>query len=159
MSNVAEHTLPWTPTTLAFITAGKCYVALESIADGSRHYYHVEQKVERGDVTDPKTGRTVNTITKRYDFWFVSLVVGAIDDSKPKYLGVMDKSTGKLAFRTTKGTAKNKKATAENINAFGDLIRDLGLGLNNGHLTRIWHQGRCGRCTRALKVPESVATG
>ena len=157
MSNVAEHTLPWNPTTLTFITAGKCYVALESISDGTRHYYYVEQKVDRGLVTDPKTGKQTESVIKRYDFWFVSLVIGAIGDSKPRYLGVMEKKAGKLAFRTTYGTKKNSAASAENINAFGDLIYDLDAGLNNGHLTRIWHQGRCGRCTKALKVPESVA--
>ena len=159
MSNVAEHTLPWTPTTLAFITAGKCYVALESISTGVRHYYSVDQKVDRGPVTDPKTGKTKDGVVKRYDFWFVGLVVGAIGDSKSRYLGVLEKKAGKLVFRTTIGTKKNAKASAENINAFGDLIRDLDAGLNNGHLTRIWHQGRCGRCGLALKVPESVATG
>lgn len=160
MSNVAEHTLPWNSTTLSFVTAGKCYVALESISTGERHYYLVEQKVERGQIPDPKNpGKTVEGIIKRFDFWFVSLVVGAIDDHDQRYLGVIDKPDGKLAFRTTKGTAKNSKATSENINAFGDLIRDLDLGLDNGHIWRIWHQGRCGRCGRALKVPESVATG
>lgn len=151
-----QHVLKHDKTTLAFLLAGRCYVTLEKIADGARHTYFVEQKVDKGLVDDPKhPGKKVQTIVKRYDFWFVSLVKGAIGDSKPRYLGVIDPTT----FRTTTKTANNQLATADNINLFGDILRDLRAGVSNAHKVRIWHCGMCGRCGRELKVPESIATG
>jgi len=156
MAKHEQHILQHNDTTLAFLLAGRCYVTLEQIADGVRHTYFVEQKVERGLVDDPKhPGRKVETIVKRFDFWFVSLVKGAIGDTKPIYLGVIDPQS----FRTTKGTAKNQLATAENVNLFGDILRDLRAKKSNAHKVRIWHVGLCGRCSRDLKVPESIATG
>lgn len=156
MAKHEQHILPHTDTTLAFLLAGRCYVTLEQIADEVRHTYFVEQKVEKGLVDDPKhPGQKVETIVKRFDFWFVSLVKGAIGDTKPVYLGVIDPQ----AFRTTKGTAKNQLATAENVNLFGDILRDLRVKKSNAHKVRIWHCNRCGRCGRDLSVPSSILTG
>lgn len=153
------HVLPWNSTTLAFLLGGKCWVTLEDVATGVRYTYLIEQKVDYGMVTEthPKTGKKVQkeTVVKRYDFWFVSVQPGAIGEAKPRYLGVIDPKT----FRTTAGTAKNSLASAENINMFGDVLRDLRAGVSNAHKVKIWHCGKCGRCTRALKVPSSILTG
>lgn len=156
MAKHEQHILPHNATTLAFLLAGKCYVTLELISNGTRFTYLIEQKVDMGEVDDPRhPGYKVKTIVKRYDTWFVSLQPGAIREARPIYLGVVDPKT----FRTTKGTAKNELATAENVNLFGDILRDLRAGKSNAHRVRIWHCGLCGRCGRDLKVPASIATG
>jgi hypothetical protein len=74
-------------------------------------------------------------------------------------LGTVDDKFGVRSFRTTKGSAKNKSASAVNINLFGDVVADLVSGKNKAHQTRIWHHGICGRCCKTLTVPASVATG
>lgn len=152
------NVLPWNKTTLAFLLAGRCWVSLEDVLTGTRFTYEVRQKVDMGDVTvTNKKGKqeTRRTIVKRYDFWFVSLQKGAIGEAKPRYLGIVDPK----GFRTTTKTRANVLATAENINMFGDVLRDLRAGLDRGHQVKIWHCGRCGRCGRALSVPSSIATG
>lgn len=155
MSKNEMHVLPWNSTTLAFLLAGKCYVTLEVVSTGVRYTYEIRQKVDKGMVTDPKTGKQKETIVKRYDFWFVAVQPGAIGDARPCYLGVIDPDT----FRTTGSTTKNKLANAENINLIGDVVRDLRAGQNNSHKVKIWHCGKCGRCSKALKVPSSILTG
>lgn len=153
-----QHVLPWNETTLAFLLAGKCWVSLEHVLTGARYTYLVEQRVDYGTVTETdKDGKQVQreTIVKRHPFWIVSLQKGAIDEASPHYLGVIDST----AFRTSKGTAKAANATADNINTFGDVLRDLRAGQNNGHKVKIWHCGKCGHCARALSVPSSIKTG
>jgi len=151
------HVLPWNATTLAFLFAGKCWVSLEDVLTGARFTYSVKQKVRMGYAPDPKKpGTQVYTVVERFPFWFVSLQVGAIGEATPRYLGVIEPATG---FRTTAKTASNALATAENINMFGDVLRDLSAGLDRANQVRIWHCGRCGHCARALSVPSSIATG
>lgn len=155
MKTTTSPILPHNPTTLAFVLAGKCYVTLEQVIDGQRATYHVAQKGEMGDVTDPKTGKTTRTVVRRFPLWFVSTQHGAIGGGKKLYLGVVDETT----FRTTKKTAKNPYATAFNINLFGDLLGALRGGKSLAHQINVYHCGRCGRCTRALSVPSSLLTG
>ncbi len=148
----AGKILEWT-SALDFILAGRCVVTLESIADAERNTYLVEQVV---DEIEEKDGTKKEVRRQR---WWVSLLVGSDNTQDYRYLGTVDKVTGKLAFRTTQGTVKNKGASAENINRFGDVIRDLVADVNNAHVTRIWHRGLCGHCARPLTVPSSIATG
>jgi len=155
VSKTEMHVLPWNQTTLAFLLAGKCYVTLEVVQTGTRYTYEIKQKVDKGKVTDPKTGQQKETVVKRYDFWFVAAQPGAIGDARPCYLGVIDPDT----FRTTASTAKNKLANAENINLIGDVIRLLRAGQSDSHHVKIWHCGKCGRCNKPLKVPSSILTG
>lgn len=167
--------LPHDATTKKFLLAGKCYVTLERVLDGQRYTYKVEQKceeetVKKDRINDLRVKYTVEIIQGteadldaghgvrvrvRHPFWFVSLVNGAIGDVKPKYLGVIDDK----GFRTTKGTRRNKNASAENINLFGDTLAWLNAGTPHEHRVRVWHTGRCGRCAKELSVPESIATG
>lgn len=173
-----EHVLPHDANTRKFLLAGKCYVTLEKVIDGTRCTYRVQQKVTDHTFTDPDaydafvTGKDARVtdgdpdelgitpgakvyVQERHPFWFVSLVKGAIGDTKPRYLGIIDAK----GFRTTKATMKNKSATADNINLFGDTLRSLDGGASIAHAVRIWHTGRCGRCAKALSVPTSIATG
>ena len=148
--------MPW-DYALQFMMAGRCIVTLESISDGSRNTYLIEQVIDEVKSTDDD-GNEITTDVRR-DKWFVSLLTGGDNTKNYRYLGFIDKRFGPRAFRTTKGTQKNKAASAVSINRVGDVVRDLVAGANNGHQTRIWHHGVCGRCTKIMTVPASVATG
>lgn len=148
--------MPW-DYALQFITAGRCIVTLESISDGSRNTYLIEQVVDEIKSKDSDGNEVVTDV--RRNRWFVALLTGSDNTKNYRYLGCIDDRFGTRAFRTTKGTQKNKAASALNINRFGDLIRDLVSGSNNSHQTRVWHHGICGRCTKVLSVPASIATG
>jgi hypothetical protein len=148
--------MPWSYA-LQYMLAGRCIVTLESIANGDRDTYLVEQVIDEVEYTDDDGKKKTKNV--RRDKWFVSLLVGSDNNRNYKYLGFIDSAFGGRAFRTTKGTAKNKSASAENINRFGDTFRDLVAGKDNGHQTRVWHHGICGRCCKTLTVPASIATG
>lgn len=87
--------------------------------------------------------------------WYVDFVPATIGECSPRELGAIDHER---VFRTTAKTDKSV-ATAHNINLFGDTLRDLVAGIPKGHITNIWHTGRCGKCGKALKLPVSIATG
>jgi hypothetical protein len=148
--------MPW-DYALQYMLAGRCIVTLESIANGDRETYLIEQVVD--EVKGKDADGNEKTEKVRRDKFFVSLLTGSDNTKNYRYLGFIDKKFGGHAFRTTGGTKKNKAASAENINRFGDTLRDLVAGKNNGHQTRIWHHGICGRCTKTLTVPASIATG
>lgn len=148
--------MPW-DYALPYMLAGRCIVTLESIADGSRNTYLIDQVVD--EIKTTKEDGTEKVTTVRRDKWFVSLLCGSDNQKSYRYLGFIDSAFGDRAFRTTKGTKKNKHATAENINRFGDTFRALVAGHDNSHQMRVWHHGICGRCTKTLTVPASIATG
>jgi hypothetical protein len=151
-----SHVLPWNKTSLAFVLAGRATLTLEDVLTGQRFTYNVKQKVDKGYAPDPKhPGKQVYTIIKRHDFWFVSVQSGAVGASAAHYLGVIDPK----GFRTTAKTKGQPGVTADTINVFGDMLRDLKAGLDRGHQLKIWHCGKCGRCGRTLTVPSSILTG
>jgi len=141
---------------LPFLLAGKAVITLEAISDSSRHTYAVEQKVTYEEVV--KDGKKVTEKT-RHDLWFVKLLIGADNTRSYKYLGLVTGANGKWGFRTTKGTAKNSGASAENINRFGDIVAALISSDSLANKYRIWHRGFCAHCSKDLTVPSSVATG
>jgi hypothetical protein len=149
--------MPW-EYGLAFLLAGRAVVTLEKITDGHRNTYLVDQVIDEVEVTDPKGGPSTTKKIRR-DKWFVSLLVGSDNNRNYKYLGFVDEKSGARAFRTTYGTKKNKSASADNINLFGDVMAALVAGESLGHQVRIWHHGICGRCCKTLTVPASIATG
>lgn len=149
--------MPW-EYGLAFLLAGRAVVTLERITDGHRNTYLVDQVIDEVTTTDPATKKKVTKKVRR-DKWFVSLLVGSDNTRNYKYLGFVDEKSGTRAFRTTYGTKKNKNASAENINLFGDVMTALIAGESLGHQVRIWHHGICGRCCKILTVPASIATG
>lgn len=185
MATYTEHVLPHNDNTTKFFLAGRCYVSLEKISDGTRYTYEVRQKVEDVMIQSPehleslkakgltvdlyesyeKNGKSLYTDDQvlakvRHPFWFVGLQKGSIGDSKARYLGVIDSKVGFRAFRTTHATKKNKHATADNINLFGDVLKSLETETFAFALkVRVWHMGRCAKCGKALSVPESIATG
>jgi hypothetical protein len=50
-------------------------------------------------------------------------------------------------------------ATDMRVRGFGWLWRRLTQGQDLPDKVEVWHEGRCGKCSRRLTVPESIATG
>jgi hypothetical protein len=145
--------LPW-ELARDFMLAGRCVVTLEDVATGDRSTYLVERIIDEKELDDGTVEKTPR------DEYFVNLLIGSDNTRNFKYLGFVDKKySADFAFRTTKGTQKNKSASADNINRFGDTLKWLIEGTDAAHKVRVWHRGLCGKCGKDLTVPSSIATG
>jgi hypothetical protein len=113
-----------------FALAGNARLTLVSVKTGQRFSYRI--RVSEG-----------NTV------YFVSVLTGSDNENDYTYLGVIDRSH---QFRRT---AKSRIGEDEPSHlAFEFFWR------NKLHpQLEVWHEGRCGRCARALTVPESIAAG
>lgn len=121
-----------------YIAAGRARFTLVSKATGSRFTYKV---------TAPKDAAPGSC------FYFVSVLTGADNEGSYTYAGILN-------ARGFKTTPKSKiSADAPSVKGFDWLIKSLMLNPANLGAVEFWHDGKCGRCGRALTVPESVASG
>lgn len=122
----------------AFTLAGNATVTLESERTGTHYTYRVRQVPDND---------------KR---WFVSLLTGPNNTSDYTYIGLIDRRSDRIEFRTT---AKSRlPETAPPVAGF----RYMWLWTRTGQMPpnmAIRHEGRCGRCGRTLTVPESLDRG
>lgn len=120
-----------------FIFAGNSRTTLVSNRTGERYTYRVA-------VAKDKPG-----------FYFVSLLTGSDNESDYTYIGIVDQNF----FRTTAKT--RLPATSAPIAGFAWTMRALLLSAVPviPRELQIWHEGRCGRCNRALTDPVSIARG
>jgi hypothetical protein len=86
------------------------------------------------------------------DMYFVSLLVGANNESDYLYIGCINDQRG--FFQTAKS---NHKGLAPAL-AFGFIYSRLLNGVIDSR-TEIWHEGRCCKCGRKLTTPESIERG
>jgi len=86
------------------------------------------------------------------DLYFVSLLVGANNESDYLYIGCINEQRG--FFQTAKS---NHKGLAPAL-AFGFIYARLLNGVIDER-TQIWHEGRCCKCNRKLTTPESIERG
>ena len=120
-----------------YVLAGNARVTLQSQKTGVRYTYRVRKAEDNG----------------RGDMWFVSLLTGADNESDYTYMGIIGQQGG---FRTT---AKSRyKSDSTPVLAFDYSLRALTAGRMPPGV-EVSHEGRCGRCGRALTVPSSVAAG
>jgi hypothetical protein len=119
---------------LEFILAGNARFTLKSKATGKRYTYKV-------------------SAAKDKDLWFVSSLYGSDNTADYAYMGII---TAQKAFRIT---AKSRFAqSSPQVKAFEWAFQHLYAG-NIPESLEVWHEGHCGRCGRALTVPESIASG
>lgn len=120
----------------AFCLAGNAAVTLVSQRSGQRFTY----KVRKGDDTQPQ----------QQGKWYVSILTGP---DKWTFLGRIQDG-GQLYKHTTThlgpGTPGSKVF-------YWFWMQILQQRLHPG--LEVWHEGRCGRCGRALTVPSSIANG
>ncbi len=130
---------------LRFLLAGNARVTLVSRKTGTRFTYRVAAvREKRGPVTH-----------------FVSLLIGPSNDSDYRYLGTVREVLGRdvVSKVFSHGGAKAvAKATTPSALAFAWFFGKLLLGQIPDEL-EVHHEGHCGRCGRALTVPESVLSG
>lgn len=117
-----------------FATAGRARITLVSARTGDRFTYEVKRK--KGEE----------------DFFFVSVLTGPDNTSSYSYLGCLTHGQFRDDRRMRIG------AGAASRQGFKWFWRNLH---NGGDLDQVevWHEGRCGRCSRVLTVPESIETG
>jgi hypothetical protein len=123
-----------------FVLAGDATFTLVSKRTGARRTFRVRE-----------TGDNVPTPVRR----FVDLLVGPENTSDFHYLCFLHERDGTLNLKPNKHGWGDEAFRAlewmvRRINERGEaLLRDA----------EFWHEGRCGRCGRALTVPESIASG
>lgn len=130
----------------AYMMAGNAYFTLRSKTTQTRFTFRVSK-------SKPDSTKSAKT-----PVWFVSVLTGTDNQDSYTYMGVMD-ADGKFRF-----TAKSKvTGQAPSGKAFDWFAKTLTTALVTfGSLPaglEFWHEGRCGRCGRALTVPESVERG
>lgn len=124
-------------TALKFMWGGNAKFTLQSLATGTRYTYRVK-KSDNGKL------------------YFVGVLTGQDNENDYPYLGHIYADSGEFVF------AKPEKAgvsrAAPSAAAFAWAYPRIKAGAIPAGLA-IWHEGRCGRCSRVLTVPESIASG
>lgn len=121
----------------SFALAGNARFTLDNPLSGNRFTYRVRVK-------ETDDGRTLH---------FVSVLTGSDNESDYTFLGtIFDGAT----FRH--GRKSRISETAPSAKAFAWAWRRIYAGASIGPAV-FMHEGRCGRCGRALTVPESIKTG
>ena len=122
-----------------FATAGRARITLVSERTGRRFTFQI--KAKKGE--DGK---------RSSDFFFVSVLTGANNEGDYTYLGHVNRGE----FHNDRKLRIGHDAPSRQ--AFSWFWRRLEAeqGLPE---CEVWHEGRCGRCSRVLTVPESIQTG
>ena len=123
----------------AFITAGKATFTVSN-GKGEHYTYRVTKKEAQGNYPAAH---------------FINLLTGPDNTSDYTYLGVLDAATGKV--RTTAKSRYNSDSKPVKVASWALSIVWQNATLPEGYA--IQHEGRCGRCGRALTVPESIESG
>jgi len=124
-----------------FVLAGDAKLTLRSLKTERHYTYKVEQ------ATDKETGEGIAR-------WFVKVLTGPDNWANYTYAGcIVGRDEN---FVLTSGSRFTEEA--ESIKAW----RYFWAGIQAGRvmpLLEVRHEGRCGRCGRALTTPESIDTG
>lgn len=122
-----------------FLVGGKAILTLESKKTGRWFTYRIK-RAKKDDEKSP---------------FFVSVLTGMNNDSAYTYMGTIF-NNDKLSFKLTKNSKIGEDALSyKAFNFFFSLLME-----NKLHSDLVvYHRGVCGRCGRALTVPESLITG
>ena len=119
----------------AFATAGRARLTLSSRRTGARYTYKIAKSED-------------------YEVFFVSLLSGPDNESDYIYVGLMGEGP---AFRLTKRS--KLRDTSPPVVAFRFFCDRVLAGGAVPEALEVRHEGRCGKCGRALTVPESIDRG
>lgn len=124
---------------VAFLFAGKARFTLVSSATGTRFTYRVT-KAANDDGP-----------------WFVSVLSGSDNEADYSYMGCIFPDRPARLVHTRKSRVTSEAPSAK---VFAWYLHQLEVA-NEDNLGKVefHHDGTCGRCGRALTVPESVETG
>lgn len=135
----------------AFIFAGSCVFTLQNEKSGTRFTYRFRRAP--ADPTQPEQPAKDRPI-------FVHVLTGPNNSNDYSYLGTVwesSRGTGKPAF--VHGKKSRISADAPSAKGVAWLVDKLATTGAVPEPLRVYHEGRCGRCGRALTVPESIETG
>jgi hypothetical protein len=126
-----------------FVKAGNAYFTLVSTKTQTRFTYRIRQP-ENMDPNKP--------------VWFVSLLNGPDNTSNYQYMGAFFQNS--LWFNVgAKSRITADAPSARAIKWFLDRILNPMSNDESLAQVEVWHSDRCGRCGKALTVPESIASG
>lgn len=114
-----------------FVLAGNARFTIQNVETGNRFTYRVRASDDGEE-------------------YFVSVLTGADNEGDYSYLGIVRDGQ----FRRTKASRISEDAPS--ARAFSWFWRNR---FALPQQCEVHHEGRCGRCGRALTVPESIATG
>jgi len=134
MSHAAQITVPAAIT--AFVLAGNSRFTLVNPLTGNRFTFRVRKG--EGEAAP----------------YFVSVLTGSDNEGDYSYLGCLFDDAAKFVV-----TGKSRiSRDAPSAKAFAWFWGRQYQGRELGPV-QFWHEGRCGKCGRALTVPESIETG
>lgn len=117
---------------------GRAIFTIVSKKTGTRYTYRVRR---------PKGNRDSNPIL------FVDVLTGPENSSDFSWIGMLVPMVADVCeFRH--GSKSKIGADAPSVKAFAWVWKNL-----ESEAFEFWHEGSCGRCGRALTVPESISTG
>lgn len=125
-----------------FVLAGNATFTLVSVGTGTRFTYRV-----RGVEMNPGM-RTVP--------FFVELLNGSSNETDFGFLGTIFPAG---LFRYVHGKKSKISKSAPSAKAFAWFWARIQFARSLSPDAEFWHEGKCGRCSRKLTVPESVASG
>lgn len=128
---------------LRFLLAGNATITLKSQRTG-QHFTYKIQEPQKVDLARPA--------------WFVKLLTGPDNTGDYTYLGMITVTPGS-ALKTFRATKATRNPESPNFKAFAYTFQALAVGGQLPAGVEIRHEGRCGRCGRALTVPESIDRG
>jgi len=122
-----------------FVLAGRAvFTAVNS--KGERYTYRVRHKEATADYPEA---------------WFASYLTGPDNTSDYSYIGKVDKGSGAVSL-----TAKSRLVeTSRPLLVLRWLLKQVWEGKELPEGYAVFHMGKCGRCGRALTVPESIKNG
>lgn len=128
-----------------FALAGNAVFTVVSKRTGTRFTYRIRKP------------RSENGEKKPY---FVQLMNGQDNTSDYGYIGLMFGQGADSDFASWRhgGNKARASASAPSVQGLEWLFSNV---MNEKVLEKveIWHQGKCGKCRKALTVPESIASG
>jgi len=129
------HRIPESAAAKAFVLAGNAVFTLRSAKTGTRFTYRV--RAGKGEGAPH----------------FVSVLTGADNTGDYTYLGCIFEG-GRFVVTSKSRISREVPSAVAFAWAWTRLSEGRELGA-----CELWHEGRCGRCGRALTVPESIANG
>lgn len=135
-----ESTALPTENIARFIFAGNAVFTLRSAKTGTRYTY----KVQTPQTPDPG----------REEVHFIKVLTGPDNTGDYQFFGTV---FGRKTFRVSRKSRIS--GSAPSVRAFEWFIGLLLGGVELPTGLDVYHEGRCGRCGRALTVPESILTG
>ena len=121
-----------------FIFAGKSIFTIESQDSGVWYTYKM------------------NVAKKNENLYFVSVLRGTDNLSSYSYMGLVIKEGDNYKFTLTKNSKYKIDATC--VKAFGFFFTNITRNFIHPKMN-FYHMGYCGRCGKALTVPDSVERG